>query len=124
MKKIFALCAAVLIAAGVMIYRSTRLPNKFGTFTGAPAVAVAELIARPKDHLRKTLAIEGVIRNQCTSMGCYFFFFEGNDMLRVDLQEVAMNAPRGMNGHRALAEGVLVPFNGGYQLAATAVEFK
>jgi hypothetical protein len=86
MKTIFALCAAVLIAAGGLIYRSTRMPNSYGTFTGAPTVPVAELIAHPKEHLRKNLEIEGVVRNQCTTMGCYFFFIEGNQMLRVDLQ--------------------------------------
>ena len=123
MKTIFALCAGVLIVAGVMIYRATRLPNSYGQFTGAPTVAVAELIAHPQDHLRKSLEIEGVVRNQCTTMGCYFFFIEGNQMLRVDLQEIAMNAPR-KNGHRVRVEGSLVPFDGGYQFAATAVEFQ
>ena len=123
MKQILALCAAVLVAATVWIYRATRLPDKFGEFVGAPRVEVAELIARPKAHLRKDVAVEGVVRDQCTTMGCYFFFHEGDRMLRVDLAAIAMNAPR-RNGRRVRVEGRLVPFDGGYQLAASAVEFQ
>ena len=123
MKKIFALCAVVLVAGGAMIYRSTRLPNEYGTFTGAPKVEVAELIARPKEFSKKTVSAEGVIREQCTTMGCYFFFHEGDKTLRVDVQEVAMTAPR-KNGRRARVEGQMVQYGDGYQLSATAVEFE
>ena len=123
MKTIFALCAAVVIAAGVMIYRSTRMPNKYGTFTGAPQVEVADLISRPKDFLKKTVAAEGAVREQCTAMGCYFFLHAGDKMLRVDIQEVAMTAPR-KNGHLARVEGLMEAYGDGYQLFASAVEFK
>jgi len=123
MKTIFALCGAVLIGVGVWIYRATRLPNSYGTFTGAPAVAVADLIARPKDYLKKTVAADGIVREQCTSMGCYFFFHEGDKMLRVDIQAVAMTAPR-KNGHDTRVEGRMEPYGDGYQLFASAVEFK
>lgn len=123
MKKILALCAAILIAGSVLLYRSTRLPNSFGDFETAPAARVADLLARPKDYLRKTVAIEGEVSEQCTAMGCYFFFHEGDGILRVDLQEVAMNAPR-KNGRRARVEGRMVPYGDGYQFFASAVEFK
>ena len=123
MKIIFALCAAVLIGGGFLIYRSTRMPNKYGTFSDVPEVKVIDLIERPKAYLKKTVAIEGVVREQCTSMGCYFFFREGDKALRVDIQTVAMTAPR-KNGHQARVEGQLVPYGDGYQLAANAVEFK
>ena len=123
MKTIFALCAAVLIAAGVWIYRATRMPNAYGTFTGAPTVAVADLIARPKDYLKKTVSVEGVVREQCTTMGCYFFFRAGDKMFRIDIQEIAMNAPR-KNGRHARAEGSVVPYGDAYQLSATAVKFE
>jgi hypothetical protein len=123
MKTIFALCAAVLIAAAVWIYHATRMPNSYGTFTGAQTVAVADLIARPKDFLKTTIAVEGVVREQCTAMGCYFFFHEGDKMLRVDIQAVAMTAPR-KNGHDTRVEGRMEPYGDGYQLFASAVEFK
>ena len=123
MKAIFALCAIVLIAGAVWIYRATRMPNEYGTFSGAPAVAVSDLIARPKDYLKKAVSTEGVVREQCTTMGCYFFFRDGDKMLRIDIQEIAMNAPR-KNGHRARAEGLMVSYGDGYQLSATAVKFE
>lgn len=123
MKTIFALCAAVLIGAGAWIYHATRMPNSYGTFTGAPTIAVADLIARPKDFLNKTVAAEGVVREQCTSMGCYFFFRDGDKTLRVDIQSVAMTAPR-KNGRPARVEGRMEPYGDGYQLFASAVEFK
>lgn len=123
MKTIFALCAAALIGGGIWIYRATRMPNKYGTFIGAPKVAAADLIARPKDFAKKMVATEGVVREQCTTMGCYFFFHEGDRTLRVDLQEIAMNAPR-KNGRRARVEGQMVPYGDGYQLSASAVEFQ
>jgi hypothetical protein len=56
-------------------------------------------------------------------MGCYFFFLSGKNLLRVDLQEIAMNAPR-RNGHIARVEGQLVPFDGGHQFLASSVEFE
>ncbi|MCX5789674.1 MAG: hypothetical protein NTX64_14390 [Elusimicrobia bacterium] len=123
MKTILALCAAVLIGAAVFAYRETRMPDEYGTVTGAPQAAVADLIARPKDFLKKTVAVEGVIREQCETMGCYFFFHDGNNILRVDLQEIAMNAPR-RNGHPARVEGQLVKYGDGYQLYASAVRFE
>lgn len=123
MKTILVLCGAILIGAGAWLYKATRLPNEYGAFTSAPQVAVAELIARPKSYLKKTVATEGVVREQCTTMGCYFFFRDGEKSLRVDLQEIAMNAPR-KNGRRARVEGQIVPYGDGYQLSASAVQFQ
>lgn len=123
MKTIFALCAAVLLGAGAYFYKATRLPDRSGTFTGAPRASVGELTSHPKDYLARTVSLEGTVSEQCESMGCYFFFHEGKDTLRVDLQEIAMNAPR-RNGHRALVEGRMVKYGDGYQLWASAVEFK
>jgi hypothetical protein len=56
-------------------------------------------------------------------MGCFFFFRSGKSTLRVDLEEIAMNAPM-KNGRRARAEGQMVPYGDGYQLWASAVEFE
>ena len=67
--------------------------------------------------------IEGIVKEQCTSMGCYFFFHEGDKILRVDLQDIAMNAPR-RQGRPARVEGRMVVYGDGYQLWASAVEFK
>jgi len=123
MKTIFTLCAiSVAITAG-LIWHATRLPTEYGVFSGVEQVTVVDLIEKPASYLHKTLTIEGIVREQCTTMGCYFFFLEGNKKLRVDIQEVAMTAPR-KNGHKARVEGQVVPYGDGYQFVASAVEFQ
>jgi len=122
MKTILAICAVTFVVAAGLIWNATRLPNRFGDFIGAGKAEVGDLIERPTEFLHKTVSIEGMVREQCTTMGCYFFFKSGKKMLRVDLQEVAMNAPR-RNGHTARVEGQIVPYGDGYQFVASAVEF-
>jgi hypothetical protein len=124
MKLIFALCAAVLIAGSVALYRATRPASIYGSFEKAPQVEVARLIARPKDYMKQTVAIEGLITKQCTTMGCFFFFEADGKTLRVDLAEIAMHAPKNRNGRRARVEGWMVPYGDGYQFWASAVEFQ
>ena len=123
MRTILILCAVTLVAGAAIIWKTVRLPSHYGVFTGAPKADVADLIDRPKDFLRKTVTIEGTVRQQCTTMGCFFFFVAGKNMLRVELQEIAMNAPR-RNGRPARVEGQIVPFDGGHQFLASAVEFE
>lgn len=122
MKTILTLCAATLVLGAALIWNATRLPSRFGSFTGVARAEVADLIERPEMFLHKTVAIEGTVREQCTTMGCFFFFEWGKKKLRVDLQEIAMDAPR-KNGHSARVEGQIVPFGDGYQFYASAVEF-
>src|SRR6266571_3301520 len=110
MKTILVLCALTLVLGAALIWKTMRLPSQFGAFTGAPKADVADLIDRPQEFLHKTVTIEGTVRQQCTTMGCYFFFVAGKHMLRVELQEIAMNAPR-RNGRLARVEGQLVPYD-------------
>lgn len=124
MKAIFALCAVVLAAGAVAVYQYTRPPMSYGVFEAAPRAEVLELIKRPKDFMKKTVAIEGIITKQCTTMGCFFFFEAEGETLRVDLAEIAMYAPKNKNGRPARVEGRMVPFGEGHQFWASAVEFK
>lgn len=124
MKTILALCGVIALAGSIAIYRATRPKLIYGQFVGAPKAQLSELIARPKANMGKTWAVKGVINKQCTSMGCFFFFEEGGKELRVDLAEIAMNAPKNRNGKPARAEGQMVPYGDGYQFWASAVEFK
>lgn len=55
--------------------------------------------------------------------GLLFLFLSGKKMLRVELNQVAMNAPQ-RNGHTARVEGQIVPYGDGYELVASAVEFE
>jgi hypothetical protein len=123
MRTILVLCTVSLVVGAVLIWYMVSLPNEYGAFTGVPKAEVADLIERPKDFLHKTVAIEGTVRKQCTTMGCYFFFLSGEKALRVDLEQITMVAPR-RNGHVARVEGQIVPYGDGYQFVASAVEFK
>src|SRR6266700_4096821 len=123
MRTILALCTVTVLVAGALIWQTVRMPSRYGAFTAAPKTEFANLIERPADYLQKTVTIEGTVRQQCTTMGCYFFFLSGKKMLRVDLQEIAMKAPR-RNGRPARVEGQIVPYEGGHQFLASAVEFE
>jgi hypothetical protein len=123
MKTIVAITVLAVAIGGFGLWHAVRMPGKFGQFTGAPKAEVAALVERPKDFLGKPVTVEGRITEQCQTMGCYFSIPTGKKKLRVDLQEIAMNAPR-HEGGQARVEGQLVPYGDGYQLWASAVEFK
>lgn len=123
MKTILVICAAILLGGGVMIWRSMTVPSVLGRFASAPKTKVADLIERPKDFLNKTVSIEGKISQQCKAMGCFFFFAVGEKQLRVDLEQIAMNAPM-REGRMAKVEGQMMPYGDGYQFVASAVEFE
>jgi hypothetical protein len=123
MKKIFVLCILTAVLATVLVWRALAKPSRFGTFTDAPKAHVATLIADPQVFLGQTVEIEGIVSEQCKSMGCFFFFPAGKAVLRVDIQEVAMTAPM-KEGHAARVQGRMTPYNGGYQFSASAVEFE
>jgi uncharacterized protein YdeI (BOF family) len=123
MKKILILCTLVVTVAGVFLWRAAAKPAHFGSFMGAPQAEVASVVADPKAFLSRTVQLEGVVSQQCRSMGCYFFFKSGKNALRVDLQDIAMTAPM-REGRKARVEGQTVPYNGAYQFVANAVEFQ
>ena len=123
MKTILAICAITLVVGAAALWHATRMPSHYGTFTGAPEKGVVDLIKRPSDFLGTTVAIEGEIRQQCKTMGCFFYFVSGKNTLRVDLQEIAMRAPM-REGRKARVEGRIVPYAGAYQFYASAVEFE
>ncbi len=122
MRTILIFGALILVVGGMLLWRTLRLPSEYGRFTGAAKIEATDLVDNPQQFQRKMLRVEGEVRDQCTSMGCYFFFRSGKKMLRVDLQEITMNAPR-RNGRIARVEGQVVPFGDGYQFVASAVEF-
>ena len=123
MRVILAICLSTLIAGGLLIWNALRWPNQYGTFTGATQTETAMLIDKPTDFIGKTVTVAGTVREQCNTMGCFFYFYAGNKKLRVDLKDIAMKAPR-REGHSARVEGRLEPYVEGYQLFATAVKFE
>ena len=123
MRTILILCGATLIGGGFLIWRATRPQLAFGEFVGAPKAEVSDLIERPAKYMNTTVAVEGEVRRQCQAMGCYFFFETGGKELRIDLESIAMNAPA-TEGRNARVEGQVVTYRDGYQLYASAVEFR
>jgi hypothetical protein len=123
MRTIISICVLTLVSGSFAVWKVAQSPTSFGKFTGAPDAPVADLVERPKDFLGKTVLVSGSVRRQCKSMGCFFFFNAGDKSLRVDLEEIAMNAPM-KEGHQARVEGQIVPYRDGYQLFASAVEFQ
>jgi hypothetical protein len=100
-----------------------RWPDQFGTFTGVAHTDIATLVDTPKHYIGKTVAVEGEVREQCKTMGCFFYLHAGNKTLRIDLEEIAMKAPR-REGRLAHVEGRIGPYGDGFQLFATAVRFE
>lgn len=124
MKIIFGLCGVILLTGSAWIWWAMRMPSTFGQFTTAPKVEAMELLTNPVKYTKDPVTVEGTITEQCQSMGCFFSFHVGDGKsLRVDLQQIAMTAPM-REGHRARVQGVMVPFNEGYELFATAIEFQ
>ena len=123
MRTILALCAMILAGAAGAAWYGTRGLEGAGTFTGAPMVEVADVLERPGSFLKKTIALEGEVRYQCKATGCFFFFVAGRKQLRVDLEQIAVNAPK-HEGRQARGEGQLVLYGSSFQLLATAVEFR
>ena len=123
MKTILAICASLLLAAGFAVWKATRWPDQFGAFTGAAHTNISTVIDAPASFIGKTIALQGTAREQCTAMGCFFYLFDGKRKLRVDMEDIAMKAPR-KEGHPVHVEGQIVPYGDGFQLFATAVKFE
>jgi hypothetical protein len=123
MRTILAMCALILVVGGFLVWRSIQLPDRFGEFTGAQEVAVEDLITHPQEFTGKLIFVRGTVKEQCQTMGCYFFFPTPNGKLRVELKDIAMDAPM-REGRPARVEGQIVPSTDGYQLYASAVAFE
>ena len=124
MRTIFILCGLILVGGIVFVWVSFRAPSEFGELINAPRAETIDVINHPENYLHTTVQLEGIIAKQCTTMGCYFFFIVGEKELRIDLADIAMNAPKRKDGRRALVEGRTVPFNKGYELMASYLKFE
>jgi hypothetical protein len=123
MKGIFILCGTILVAALVFLGIQLAKPDRYGSeFQGAGVVDVKELLASPEKYLGKPVRVEGIVRKQCQSTGCYFFFQAGDDLLRIELGDVVSSLPK-REGFFARVEGELGKYGNGYQLYGRAVEF-
>ena len=123
MRTIIALCTLTLAAGAFFGWRAMQTPSRYGTFTGAPRVEVAAVLEHPRDFMGRTISVRGTVSQQCKTMGCYFYMPAGPKTLRIELEAIAMTAPR-REGHEARVEGRVERHDDGYQIFATAVEFE
>ena len=124
MKGIFILCGVILLAGLVFLALHVAKPDRYGgEFQEAPLVDTKELIHSPEKYLGKTVKVEGIVRKQCQSTGCFFFFQSGDDLLRIELGDVVSSLPK-REGFSARVEGELGKYGDGYQLYGRAVEFQ
>ena len=124
MRIILSLCILILIAGVAILVVNLRGSNHYGaTFVEAPRVAVRDLVSNPSLFLGKQVIIEGDVIDQCPSTGCFFYFDDGGQRLKVELSDLAQTLPQ-RAGSKASVEGQLVPFGSSYQFLGSAVEFK
>jgi len=87
MKRILALCAAVLIAGiGYAAWRYAQ-PELYGRpFEGAAEASIHELITRPVGGSEVVVRVEGAIVRQCPATGCWFYIDDGKgNQVKVEL---------------------------------------
>lgn len=76
---------------------------------GAPAVALAELLAKPRAHEGKTVRVEGQVRKACQKKGCWLELAEGAQGagVRVTFKDHGFFVPVDSAGASARVEGVV-----------------
>jgi hypothetical protein len=78
---------------------------------GAPAVKLAELLAKPQEHNGKTVLLEGQVRKACTAKGCWMELATATDAkgpgVRVTFKDYGFFVPLDSAGSQARVEGVV-----------------
>ena len=76
---------------------------------GAPAVKLAELLAKPQVHEGKTVRVEGQVRKACEKKGCWMELAEGakGAGVRVTFKDYGFFVPLDSAGSAARVEGVV-----------------
>lgn len=78
---------------------------------GAPAVKLADLLAKPQTHDGKTVLIEGQVRKACERKGCWMELATAKDAkgpgVRVTFKDYGFFVPLDSAGSQARVEGVV-----------------
>jgi hypothetical protein len=122
MKKIFILCASVLVVGAGYIVWSHMQPEHYGrAFKGARLASIAQIVSR---QLEGDVQVEGKIVRQCPVSGCWFYLDDGKGRrFKVDFGPVLPKLPQKI-GRTATVEGSLIKTAEEPTLAGAAVEFK
>jgi hypothetical protein len=78
---------------------------------GAPAVKLADLLAKPQAHSGKTVLVEGQVRKACERKGCWMELATAQDAkgpgVRVTFKDYGFFVPLDSAGSQARVEGVV-----------------
>ncbi|WP_309242991.1 DUF4920 domain-containing protein [Hyalangium versicolor] len=78
---------------------------------GAPAVKLADLLAKPQEHDGKTVLLEGQVRKACERKGCWMELATAKDAkgpgVRVTFKDYGFFVPLDSAGSTARVEGVV-----------------
>lgn len=78
---------------------------------GAPAVKLADLLAKPQEHSGKTVLVEGQVRKACEKKGCWMELATATDAkgpgVRVTFKDYGFFVPTDSQGAKATVEGVV-----------------
>jgi hypothetical protein len=76
---------------------------------GAPAVTLAELLAKPQTHEGKTVRVEGQVRKACQKKGCWMELAESEKGagVRVTFKDYGFFVPPDSAGSSARVEGLV-----------------
>jgi hypothetical protein len=125
MRKIFLLCALVLVTGTAYIAWRYVQPEHYGRpFSGAPQVALQDLARPDSPAFSQDVRIEGKIVRQCPATGCWFYLDDGKgNRHKVELGKVVPSLPQKL-GHRATVEGRMVLMGDEPVFAGNGVEFQ
>jgi hypothetical protein len=78
---------------------------------GAPAVKLADLLAKPQEHAGKTVLLEGQVRKACERKGCWMELATAKDAkgpgVRVTFKDYGFFVPLDSAGSMARVEGLV-----------------
>jgi hypothetical protein len=116
-----------LCAIALLIWRLSKREDHFGkAFSGYPTAKIPDLVVSSADFLGRPVSIEGILKQQCPSTGCWFFLVDPGDPkardLKVEMSDTTPRLPPRI-GRRARVEGQLIKYGEGYEFIADAVTF-
>jgi hypothetical protein len=122
MKKIFILCAVILVVgAGYSVWRYAQ-PEHFGpAFMGAPNTSIAQFA---ENSVEGYVRVEGKIVRQCPVSGCWFYLDDGKShQIKIEFGKTLPQLPKKI-GRTAVVEGQLAKTSQEPLLIGSSVEFK
>src|SRR5215207_519368 len=99
--------ASLLLAAVAVFAGETRLGKPL---TLKSAVPVGQLMSAPDTFVDKVIQVRGKVTEVCTMMGCWMQLVDGEQAVRVKVNDGDIVFPKSSVGKNAIAEGTLKKF--------------